>query len=307
MRELLIPTRSARLCVRDHDGDGRPVILVHGYPGTAYDFVSLRPQLAQHRVIELEQRGHGRSTGDSWSWRDAISDLEAVVEHLQLPDAAIVGFSFGGMVAASYAEAHPEACAVVNVDGYGLGGLARYMRIDAQAERRLDDLRAFRRSRVGRTLTEEELDARLVCAARSAEHSGRSPDEARAAVLRKFRRLSSGEWEKLPPRTIAEAVVAATDAVDVLSLYPRIECPLLTVLALQPDGPPRPDLSWAPDFHAAQIAGLRRELHRLAAVHANLELVEVDAQHVRLLDRGDVAASIRDFIARHALQLGRGA
>src|SRR5215217_3580444 len=126
-RERLVSKASARLAVRAFEGgDGRPILLLHGYTGSVYDFVSLRPHLqAHHRVVELELRGHGRSTADSWSWREAISDVEAVVEHLELAGAAVVGFSFGGVLAVAYAEAHPEACAVVNLDGYGLA--ARFM------------------------------------------------------------------------------------------------------------------------------------------------------------------------------------
>ncbi len=301
--ELVVENGTARLAVRDRGGTGPPVLLVHGFTGTSYDFVSLGPRLAaHHRVVELELRGHGRSTGDSWTWRDAISDVEATVAHLQLVDAAVVGFSFGGMVAASYAAAHPETPAVVNIDGYGLAGVDRYAPTGGATADRLEELRAFRRSRVGRTLTEEEVGARLDRSAEAAAAAGRSPRDARDGALRRLRRLPDGAWVRLPPPAVGLAMVEATETLDVLSLYPRIESPLLTVLALRPDAAPRLDLSWVPELSAAYIEGLRAELARLAAARPNLELLEVDATHVDLVHRRDVAASIADFIARHAFE-----
>src|SRR5436190_24242447 len=102
--EIVVENGSARLVVRDHGGDGRPLRLLHGVTGTPYDFAGLRPQLEyDHRLVEQELRGHGRSTADSWSSGDAVSDVEVVIERLRIPDAAVVGFSFGGMLAACYA------------------------------------------------------------------------------------------------------------------------------------------------------------------------------------------------------------
>jgi pimeloyl-ACP methyl ester carboxylesterase len=299
--EIVIENGSARLVVRDHGGDGRPLLLLHGYTGTRYDFAGLRPHLEHdHRLVDLELRGHGRSTADSWSWGDAVSDLEVAIERLQIPDAAVVGFSLGGMVAACYARAHAEAPAVVNVDGYGIADLPRDVRGRAETGRRLEALRAFRRSRVGRTMTQAELDDARERAAASAADAGRSPAEARQAMSRRVRPAADGMWERLPPPTLAVAMLDATGTIELLPVYAQIECPLLTVLALEPDGAPRPDLSWVPEFHAAQIAWLGAELRRLAGTRPNLELAEFHAPHVRLLDRRDVAETIREFSGRRA-------
>jgi pimeloyl-ACP methyl ester carboxylesterase len=290
MRELLIATRSARLAVRDHGGEGPPVLLLHGIRGTTYAFASFRPHFdANHRVVELELRGHGRSTGDSWSWDDAVSDVEAVIEHLEIPGAAVVGFSLGGIVAASYAAAHPEARAVVNIDGYAPGDLPRHVAVDAEAERRLAELRQFRRLRVGGTLTQAELDAELA----------RTPaGDKRDALLRRLRQLPNGSWEKLPPPELELAILDEVESFDLLSVYARIERPLLTVLSLRPDEPPRPDLSWMSELQRLHIVWLQTQLRRLAAARRNLELVEVDVPHHELLDRPAIAAAVRDFLAR---------
>ena len=286
MRELLIANGSARLAVRDHGGGGRPaVLLVHGIRGTAYAFVSFRPSFEpDHRVVELELRGHGRSTGGSWSWEAAVSDVESVVEHLRIADAAVVGFSLGGIVAACYAAAHREASAVVNVDGYGFADLRGH---DTRTEQRIAELHAFRRGRVGRTLTQEELDAQLAHAA---------PGDEREAILRRLRRLADGTWQKLPAPELELAILDSIATTTLTSLYERIECPLLTVLSLRPDAAPRADLSWVPELHGAQIAALQAELRRLSAAHPNQALVEVDVPHHELLVRPEIATAVRNFV-----------
>ncbi len=81
-------------------GTGRPVVLIHGWPLNA-DF--WEPQsicLAANgfRVIAYDRRGFGRSE-QPWTGYDydtLADDLEALMQHLDLQDATLVGFSMGG-------------------------------------------------------------------------------------------------------------------------------------------------------------------------------------------------------------------
>ena len=81
-------------------GTGVPVVLVHGWPLSAdmWEYQA-GPLAAQgHRVIAYDRRGFGRSE-QPWTGYDydtLADDLGAVLDTLDLRDAALVGFSMGG-------------------------------------------------------------------------------------------------------------------------------------------------------------------------------------------------------------------
>ena len=91
-------------------GAGRPVVLIHGWPLNADMWEYQAGFLAQNgfRVIAYDRRGFGRS-GKPWSGYDydtLASDLAAILEKLDLNDAALIGFSMGGGEVARYLARH---------------------------------------------------------------------------------------------------------------------------------------------------------------------------------------------------------
>jgi non-heme chloroperoxidase len=82
----------------DH-GTGQPVVLIHGYPlsGRAWD--KQVPVLldAGHRVITYDRRGFGNSSQPAigYDYDTFAADLRALVEHLDLREAVLVGHSMG--------------------------------------------------------------------------------------------------------------------------------------------------------------------------------------------------------------------
>ena len=91
----------------------RPTLIVmHGGPG--FDHASLRPYFDRfadtHQVIYLDHRGNGRSTGerDTWTLAQWGDDVHGFCQALGIERPAVLGQSFGGMVAMSYAARHPE-------------------------------------------------------------------------------------------------------------------------------------------------------------------------------------------------------
>ena len=82
----------------DH-GAGQPVVLIHGYPlsGRAWD--KQVPVLldAGHRVITYDRRGFGNSSqpATGYDYDTFAADLRALVEHLDLREAVLVGHSMG--------------------------------------------------------------------------------------------------------------------------------------------------------------------------------------------------------------------
>jgi len=105
-------------------GQGRPVILIHGFRGSAYDFeVSISKRLARHcRVIAFDRPGHGYSASlpdDQHSLFVEARQLHAAALLLGLERPLLVGYSLGGAVAMAYADAYPDDVAgVVTIAGH---------------------------------------------------------------------------------------------------------------------------------------------------------------------------------------------
>jgi len=94
-------------------GEGPPVVILHGGPGAHHDY--LLPgfdRLARGRtLIYYDQRGGGRSAVPREvpaGWREQVADLEALRQEWGLERLAIVGYSWGGLLALLYALEHPE-------------------------------------------------------------------------------------------------------------------------------------------------------------------------------------------------------
>lgn len=92
-------------------GSGKPVILLHGGRATSASWGNQVPALlaSQRRVIMIDSRGHGRSTlGDKpLSYEPMAADVLAVMDHLKLRRADIVGWSDGAIVGLIIAMRHP--------------------------------------------------------------------------------------------------------------------------------------------------------------------------------------------------------
>jgi len=82
----------------DH-GDGQPVVLIHGYPLSGRGWDKQVPALlaAGHRVITYDRRGFGQSSQPTtgYDYETFAADLAALVEHLDLREAVLVGHSMG--------------------------------------------------------------------------------------------------------------------------------------------------------------------------------------------------------------------
>jgi pimeloyl-ACP methyl ester carboxylesterase len=99
-------------------GGEPPLVLVHGWTGSAVDWADVAPRLAAgvgpagpRRVVAPEQRGHGRSTnlGDQarYTFDLLADDLRAFLATLGPGPVDLLGHSMGGVVALRHALAHP--------------------------------------------------------------------------------------------------------------------------------------------------------------------------------------------------------
>ncbi|CAN7603630.1 alpha/beta fold hydrolase [Devosia sp. LjRoot3] len=98
--------------VEDFGGDGRPVILIHGWPlsGKAWEKQVPALQQAGFRVITYDRRGFGESgkSAQHYDYAALASDLAAIIDEKNLTHVSLVGFSMGGGEVAKYVADHGE-------------------------------------------------------------------------------------------------------------------------------------------------------------------------------------------------------
>jgi pimeloyl-ACP methyl ester carboxylesterase len=93
-------------------GDGQPLVLLHGaLSATGTSFGALLPALAEHRqVVAVELQAHGR-TADAdrpLDMRQLADDTDALLEHLGIEQADVLGYSLGAGVALELVNRHPR-------------------------------------------------------------------------------------------------------------------------------------------------------------------------------------------------------
>ncbi|MCW2850242.1 MAG: alpha/beta hydrolase [Marmoricola sp.] len=97
--------------VFDAGGDGRPVVLIHGWPLSHTSWSEQIPALkdAGYRVVSYDRRGFGKSDpGDAYDYDALTGDLDQVLKDLDLTDVTLVGFSMGGGEVARYVATYGE-------------------------------------------------------------------------------------------------------------------------------------------------------------------------------------------------------
>ena len=96
----------------DH-GSGRPVVLIHGYPlnGNSWERQERELLAAGYRCITYDRRGFGRSSQPTvgYDYDAFAADLNALLEHLDLTDVTLVGFSMGTGEVARYLGTYGSA------------------------------------------------------------------------------------------------------------------------------------------------------------------------------------------------------
>ena len=94
----------------DEAGDGPAVVLVHGGLGDSRLWEpEVGPLAERFRVVRYDLRFYGRSTGPAAPFSH-VEDLLGLLDWIEAPRAALVGLSFGGLVAFDAALAAPERC-----------------------------------------------------------------------------------------------------------------------------------------------------------------------------------------------------
>jgi proline iminopeptidase len=94
-------------------GNGYPLVLMHGGPGGDHITMSPFQPLADHfTLVFYDHRCNGRSVGaevSSMTWENLTADADALRQKLGFEKWAVLGHSFGGMVALEYALRYPQS------------------------------------------------------------------------------------------------------------------------------------------------------------------------------------------------------
>jgi 3-oxoadipate enol-lactonase len=106
--ELMIPVSGGEIWAEDTGGDGTPVVLVNASWSSAGIWSPLIGLLdGRYRVIRYDDRGYGRSPAPSVPFT-RLADLRAVLDHMGVAAAVVVGHSGGGGTALSLALSEPQ-------------------------------------------------------------------------------------------------------------------------------------------------------------------------------------------------------
>lgn len=99
------------LWLTSEDGDGPPVVLLHGLACNGSMWSEVRSRLVPaRRVIVIDLRGHGRSVPvrDGFCLEQQADDVRVLLEELDLRDSVLVGHSGGGYAALAFAVQFPD-------------------------------------------------------------------------------------------------------------------------------------------------------------------------------------------------------
>lgn len=92
-------------------GQGKPIVLLHGsFMNIPINWANIIPKLAGRQVIVAEMQGHGRTKDipRELSYEGMADDVSALLKHLKVDSADILGYSMGGGIVFQMAVRHPE-------------------------------------------------------------------------------------------------------------------------------------------------------------------------------------------------------
>src|SRR5712692_7572864 len=199
-----------------------PVVCVHGYTSSAQAFnAPARHFQDSVHVVAPDVRGHGESAwsaAGAYEYRDQVSDLAALVDHLGLARFTLIGTSMGGIIAMAYAEAHAQRLLrlVINDIGpdveQGSGRITQMVGSRPEDFATLDDAMAYRREVSPIT-------------------ASRSLDDQRELALGVLKQHPDGRWIwKMDPAYIQQRVQRGAPARPALwPVLERLSCPTLVV------------------------------------------------------------------------------
>ncbi len=290
-RESRIPVGQASLYSREV-GRGQPIIVLHGGPD--FDHGYLLPDLDRladaFRLIYYDQRGRGKSADhvrpEEVTLTSDVDDLDEVRQYFQLESPALLGHSWGTVLALEYAIRHPTRVShliLMNPAPASASDLAVFRKVYAQKLGADMD----RQREIVASAAYQEGDPETV-AARYRLHFKpalkRPEDYEKLMATMKSGFISQGKEGILKARAVEDRLMRATWQVDGYDLLPKLPNLSIPTLVISGDH----------DFFPGEIA-----VHIARAI-PNARLVTIrNCGHFAYLEcAGDVRRAFNDFFRR---------
>ena len=259
-------------------GDGYPMVLMHGGPGT--DHNTMRPFRRcadRFTLVFYDHRCNGRSEGapaSSMTWENLTADADALRQTLGFDKWAVLGHSFGGMVALEYALRYPQSLShLLLLDTCGDIWWAQVNAPQALAQRGFssDTVQTARRFFAGDIAPNEVFPAGLKLAKAYYHHL--SPWLlAREAAL--------GMRVKSRPEAHIFGFSQLLKGWTVMDQLGEIQVPTLVLAG-------RDDFQFPPEHQAALAAGI---------ANSRLEIIERAGHNAPTERPAEVIQAVRDFM-----------
>lgn len=265
-------------------GHGYPMVLMHGGPGADHTtMLSLRPCADQFTLVFYDHRCNGRSRGadvTSMTWENFTADAEALRQKLGFDKWAVLGHSFGGMVALEYALRYPQRLShLLLLDTCGDIRWAQEKAPEVLAQRGYspDVVKTAQRFFNGQIAPNEMLPSLMKLGPAYYHH---------LSPLQLAHMLVSGLGAKIRPEALIFGFSQSLKGWNVMDRLGEIKAPTLVLAG-------RDDFQFPPEHQTALAAGI-----------PNARLVIIDrAGHNAHLERSaEVIQAVRDFMA--AVNLG---
>jgi pimeloyl-ACP methyl ester carboxylesterase len=266
-QDRFFESAGARIRYVEH-GAGAPVVLVHGFTANierAWIDTGVLPALArEYRAIALDLRGHGKSDKphEASAYDHVATDVIALLDHLGIEQAHLVGYSLGGIIAAKLLTTHPQRFRSA-VLGAAAHRRSRGERSDREADAAAREIEAgiYRALVVSTAPTDEPPPSEDFIVRRSKEVSRASDVAAHAALMRSRRALLVTDEEvsriKVPTLAVVGAADPALPRIKAMqAVWPALELEVVPGAAhptVHPRGLPR-----RPEF----LAAIRRHIAR---------------------------------------------
>ncbi|MFN2242214.1 MAG: alpha/beta fold hydrolase [Anaerolineae bacterium] len=273
-----MPIRGVSLFVKVV-GDGVPVALMHGGPGADHiSMLPFRPCADQFTLIFYDHRCNGRSVGadvSTMTWENLTADADALRQALGFEKWAVLGHSFGGMVALEYALRYPQSLShLLLVDTCGDIRWAQEHAPDTLARRgfRPETVQLARRFFNGEIAPNEMLPAMMKFGKAYYHHLG---------PWQTARMLASGLRVKMRPEAQIYGFGTLLKGWNVMDRLGEIQAPVLVMAG-------RYDFQFPPEHQELLAAGIP---------NAHLEIIEDAGHNAPEEQPATVIQAVRDFMS----------
>ena len=271
-----VPYEHGRVAYRDFGGHGPAVMLLHGLGGNLAHWGRVAPLLQErYRLIAIDLPSHGASTAPAvYSFDHDLGAVDEVRQRLSLDRPALVGHSYGGMLAVSLGASCPgDYRVVVNVDGLGFA-----LDTEREPESQTEELPTEASVNEGDA---EWLEAEVSREVEEAASIGLRLDRDGEMVRRAFQLGDDGRWHSSPTIDRFVEIGHFIEALRLIPTYTASSCRTVTVLA---------EHRYAPNEEAAASSRRHAERVRAALVVAGSELDSVPSGHYPHVEVPEVTA-----------------